>query len=215
MADDPMFQRFGREFPRGAVLFREGEPGKEMFVVHQGRVAITKKVADVEKILSTLGPGEFLGARQAVQFAVVRAGGRLELETGALPRGWSRVDWSAVPAFLQNRTDRSVPALAQILDSDQLSPSRKAQALEDFTLPLAWAFEMLQWRARLPPRKRKHHKRQRIVLDRWRPQSRHEFLFVFSAVYGRLHVVPMVLLLGRLLHLTLPTLSFAPRPARQ
>jgi hypothetical protein len=61
MADDPMFQRFGREFPRGAVLFREGEPGKEMFVVHQGRVAITKKVADVEKILSTLGPGEFLG----------------------------------------------------------------------------------------------------------------------------------------------------------
>jgi CRP-like cAMP-binding protein len=61
MADDPMFQRFGRVFPRGAVLFREGEPGKEMFVVHQGRVTISKKVADVEKILTTLGPGEFLG----------------------------------------------------------------------------------------------------------------------------------------------------------
>jgi hypothetical protein len=59
----------------------------------------------------TLAVPEFVGVRQAVQFAVVRAGGRLELETGALPRGWARADWSAVPAFLQNRTDRSVPAL--------------------------------------------------------------------------------------------------------
>ena len=29
--------------------------------------------------------------------------------------------------------DRNIPALAQILDSDELSPSRKAQALLDFT----------------------------------------------------------------------------------
>jgi CRP-like cAMP-binding protein len=61
MADDPLFQRFGREFPRGTVLFREGEPGREMFVVHQGRVTISKRVGEVEKILSTLGAGEFLG----------------------------------------------------------------------------------------------------------------------------------------------------------
>jgi hypothetical protein len=59
----------------------------------------------------TLTVPEFLGTRQATQFAVVRAGGRLELETGALPRGWSRADWSTVPAFLQSRTERSVPAL--------------------------------------------------------------------------------------------------------
>ncbi|MFT3830416.1 MAG: hypothetical protein QM691_12005 [Opitutaceae bacterium] len=61
--------------------------------------------------LETVAMPEFVGVRQAVQFAAVRAGGRLELETGALPRGWSRTDWSAVPAILQNRTDRSVPAL--------------------------------------------------------------------------------------------------------
>jgi CRP/FNR family transcriptional regulator, cyclic AMP receptor protein len=61
MADDPLFQRFGRSFPKGTVLFREGEDGKEMFVVHQGRVTISKRVGEVEKILSSLGPGEFLG----------------------------------------------------------------------------------------------------------------------------------------------------------
>jgi CRP-like cAMP-binding protein len=61
MADDQLFQRFGREFPKGTVLFREGEPGKEMYVVQQGRVHISKRVGDVEKILSTLGQGEFFG----------------------------------------------------------------------------------------------------------------------------------------------------------
>ncbi|HMA18950.1 MAG TPA: Crp/Fnr family transcriptional regulator [Thermoanaerobaculia bacterium] len=61
MADDQLFQRFGREFPPGAVLFREGEPGKEMYVVQSGRVNVSKKVGDVEKILASLGAGEFLG----------------------------------------------------------------------------------------------------------------------------------------------------------
>lgn len=61
MADDPLFQRFGREFPRGTVLFREGEPGREMFVVQVGRVNVSKNAGAVEKILSSMGPGEFLG----------------------------------------------------------------------------------------------------------------------------------------------------------
>lgn len=61
MADDQLFQRFGKEFPQGAVLFREGEPGKEMYVVQAGRIHVSKRAGDVEKILATLGPGEFVG----------------------------------------------------------------------------------------------------------------------------------------------------------
>lgn len=60
-AEEALFQRFGKEFPAGTALFREGEPGKEMFVLQSGRVAITKKVRDVEKVLAILGPGEFFG----------------------------------------------------------------------------------------------------------------------------------------------------------
>jgi len=54
-------QRFGREFPRGTVLFREGDPGGEMYVVNRGKVSISAGVGAVEKVLSTLGQGEFLG----------------------------------------------------------------------------------------------------------------------------------------------------------
>lgn len=59
--DEQLLQRFGRTFAAGTVLFREGEPGREMFVVHQGRVTISKRAGEVEKILTTLGPGEFFG----------------------------------------------------------------------------------------------------------------------------------------------------------
>jgi CRP-like cAMP-binding protein len=60
-AEETLFQRFGKELPKGTVLFREGEPGKEMFVLQSGKVAISKKVRDVEKVLALLGPGEFFG----------------------------------------------------------------------------------------------------------------------------------------------------------
>ncbi len=60
-AEETLFQKFGKEVPRGTVLFREGDPGKEMYVIQSGKVAISKKVRDVEKILATLGPGEFFG----------------------------------------------------------------------------------------------------------------------------------------------------------
>ncbi len=59
----------------------------------------------------TVATPEFVGARQTVLFVAVRGGGRLDLDAGGLPRGWTRVDWSAVPANLQDRNDRSVPAL--------------------------------------------------------------------------------------------------------
>lgn len=61
MADDSLFSRFGREFPPGTVLFREGDAGKEMYVIQAGRITVSKRVRDVEKVLGTLGQGDFVG----------------------------------------------------------------------------------------------------------------------------------------------------------
>ena len=38
--------------------------------------------------------------RQLSYFAAIRAGGRLELEAGTLPRGWQRADWAVVQSTL-------------------------------------------------------------------------------------------------------------------
>jgi CRP/FNR family transcriptional regulator, cyclic AMP receptor protein len=60
-ASDLLFARFGREFPAGRVLFREGEPGQQMFVIQAGRVRITKDLPTGARSLAVLGPGEFFG----------------------------------------------------------------------------------------------------------------------------------------------------------
>ncbi|MEW5854557.1 MAG: Crp/Fnr family transcriptional regulator [Myxococcota bacterium] len=56
-----LFERFGKAFPPGTVLFHEGDTGKEMYVIQSGKVRISKKVRDVEKTLVDLPAGEFFG----------------------------------------------------------------------------------------------------------------------------------------------------------
>lgn len=59
--EETILHKFGKSFPKGAVLFRDGESNREMYVIHSGRVKITKQVKDAEKTLALLGPGEFFG----------------------------------------------------------------------------------------------------------------------------------------------------------
>lgn len=61
MKRDSLTVRVGREFPAGEVLFREGDPGTEMFVIQSGRVRISKRVAGGDMPIAVLGRGEFLG----------------------------------------------------------------------------------------------------------------------------------------------------------
>src|SRR3979411_2151080 len=81
--EDQLFQRFGREFSKGLVLFREGEPGKEMYVVQSGKVSITKTVRDTEKVLATLGAGEFFG-EMSILNNKPRSAGAVMAEDGKL-----------------------------------------------------------------------------------------------------------------------------------
>jgi CRP/FNR family transcriptional regulator, cyclic AMP receptor protein len=81
--EDQLFQRFGREFTKGTVLFKEGDAGLEMYVVQSGKVNITKTVRDTEKILATLGPGEFFG-EMAILNKKPRVAGASMAEDGKL-----------------------------------------------------------------------------------------------------------------------------------
>src|SRR5260370_772128 len=81
--EDALFQRFGKEFKRGDVLFNEGDAGKEMYVIQTGKVNITKKIRDTSKILATLGAGEFLG-EMAILNNKPRSAGAVMAEDGKL-----------------------------------------------------------------------------------------------------------------------------------
>ena len=49
------------QVPRGTVLFHEGDPGHEMFVIATGRVRLTIGAPGYEREIGELGPGEFFG----------------------------------------------------------------------------------------------------------------------------------------------------------
>jgi len=61
MSEEALFQRLGKTFPPGTVLFKEGESGREMFVIQSGKIRISKQVRGEEQVLATLGAGEFFG----------------------------------------------------------------------------------------------------------------------------------------------------------
>ncbi len=53
-----------------------------------------------EETSASIQPIELVQVRQVDYILSLRAGGRLELETGELPRGWTRSDWTAVQVAL-------------------------------------------------------------------------------------------------------------------
>jgi CRP-like cAMP-binding protein len=56
-----LYEKYGRAFSAGEVLFREGDEGAEMYVIQAGKVKITRRVGAQEALLAILPEGEFLG----------------------------------------------------------------------------------------------------------------------------------------------------------
>ena len=52
---------FEKAYAPGEVVFREGDPGKGLFVVLEGGVAITRATPDGDRLLISLGPGASFG----------------------------------------------------------------------------------------------------------------------------------------------------------
>ena len=60
--DDKRFaQEFILEFTDGETIFAEGDEGREMYIVQEGQVRITKKSATGELPLANLHKGDFVG----------------------------------------------------------------------------------------------------------------------------------------------------------
>lgn len=48
-------------YAKGSTIFRQGEPGQEMFVVAEGRVELSLGSGSHEKVVASLAQGEFFG----------------------------------------------------------------------------------------------------------------------------------------------------------
>jgi CRP-like cAMP-binding protein len=69
MEKGSLFEKYGHVAKAGRVIFNEGEPGDAMYIIQKGRVKITKKIGNVEKILMVLQKGDFFGEMAIVNQA--------------------------------------------------------------------------------------------------------------------------------------------------
>ena len=53
------------EFPAGAVILREGDPGNHMYVVMEGELSVLIK----DKVIATASPGEIVGEMALINTA--------------------------------------------------------------------------------------------------------------------------------------------------
>ncbi len=52
---------FGVNFKKGDYIFREGEPADVMYMIHKGKVQISKGIGSFDEKIRILGEGEFIG----------------------------------------------------------------------------------------------------------------------------------------------------------
>lgn len=60
------YKDVGKEFPKGTILFKEGDEGKEMFLINSGEVKLSRKTSHGDVILAKLGFGEFFGEMSVI-----------------------------------------------------------------------------------------------------------------------------------------------------
>jgi len=113
--NDSLSAKFGREYAPSEVLFREGETGDVMFVIQSGSVRISKNVAGYDKVLATLGPGEFFG-----EMAILNGKPRTATATIVTPTRCLLIEARTLEEMVANNSEialRLIKKLAKRLDS--------------------------------------------------------------------------------------------------
>lgn len=81
VTEDEIISQYGKKYGEGDYIFREGDPGEEMFIIHRGKVNITKQTGEGEKVLVTLGDGDFFGEMAIIDKAPRSASAVAAVET--------------------------------------------------------------------------------------------------------------------------------------
>jgi cAMP-binding proteins - catabolite gene activator and regulatory subunit of cAMP-dependent protein kinases len=62
-----VINRHGRQVQGGAVIYREGNPAQEVFIIQDGTVRLHKEVSGEELCLAIVGPGDFFGELSVIE----------------------------------------------------------------------------------------------------------------------------------------------------
>jgi CRP/FNR family cyclic AMP-dependent transcriptional regulator len=66
MSDQSLADKFGVRLSVGTTVFRQGDPGGSMYVIRSGKVRVLKESHGRQRVVMTLGPGDFFGEMAVV-----------------------------------------------------------------------------------------------------------------------------------------------------
>lgn len=66
MANQSLADKFGVRLREGTTVFRQGDPGGSMYVIRTGKVRVLKESHGRQRVVTTLGPGDFFGEMAVV-----------------------------------------------------------------------------------------------------------------------------------------------------
>lgn len=69
-AQGRLLSRYGRRFAAGTVLFRDGDPATEAFLLQEGRVRLLKQAGRLERSLRVVRPGDLFGESALIRGAI-------------------------------------------------------------------------------------------------------------------------------------------------
>ena len=108
-----LVSRYGRKFPAGETIFREGDAAGEAFLLQEGRVRLLKHIRGVDRSLIVLKPGDLFG-ESALLDSAARSSTAVALTDGvalALDRDTFRsllVNYSAIAVRVMEQLVRRV-----------------------------------------------------------------------------------------------------------
>jgi len=72
---------YEKKLTPGEIIFKEGDPGNEMYLIKSGSVKITKRIGGKEKVLAVLKEGDFFGEMSVLDGSFRSASATTEEET--------------------------------------------------------------------------------------------------------------------------------------
>jgi CRP-like cAMP-binding protein len=109
-ADERLLSRYGRRFSAGTVLFRDGDPAKEAFLLQTGRVRLIKHAGSMERSLRVVRPGDLFG-ESALAKGATRSVTALALDDGVA----LAFDQATFDQVLATNPDVAARVLSQLL----------------------------------------------------------------------------------------------------
>jgi CRP/FNR family transcriptional regulator, cyclic AMP receptor protein len=103
--------KLGRRFAAGTVIFRAGDPGHELFVIHSGKVSLTRSVRGQDLPLATLGKGDFFG-----ELAVLNQQPRSATATALEDSELLVIDPSTLGMMMRGSSDIAVRLLKKLAE---------------------------------------------------------------------------------------------------